>query len=89
MFFKKIAEFFKQSPMLFYLHGMLQNTKRSLLKKYQKIIRQVMIMGETLGFVLSEVCTKLFSTGHIENSSLNKVLKNPDFEDTYFPVSTL
>lgn len=48
-----------------------------------------MIMGETLGFVLSEVCTKLFSTGHIENSSLNKVLKNPDFEDTYFPVSTL
>lgn len=88
MFFKKIAEFFKQSPMLFHLHGMLQNTKRSLLKKYQKIIRQVMIMGETLGFVLSEVCKILLSTRHIENTSLNKTLKNPDFEDTYFSVST-
>lgn len=75
--------------MLFHLHGMLQNTKRRLLKKFQKIIRQLIIMGQTLGFVLSEVCTKLFSTRHIENSSLNKELKNSDFEDTYFTVSTL
>lgn len=89
MFFKKIAELFKQSPMLFHLHGILQNTKGSLLKKYKKILRQLIIMEETLGFVLSEVCTKLFSTKHIENTSLNKVLKNPDFENTYFSVSTL
>lgn len=89
MFFKKIAEFFKQSPMLFYFTWDVAEYKKESVEKVPKIICQQIIMGETLDFVLSEVCTELFSTRHIENSSLNKTLKNSDFEDTYFTVSTL